>query len=450
MGALFMRVLKVLAGAVMMSLILGGCWDRREPEEVIAALAIGFDLDDQGLYEVTIQYSNPSVVAGSNSGGQGGNGDGGRGGKARTFWTNSAKGRTPFEAIRNLAPEVTRLTTLAHLEIVLISERLARHGIGPIIDLYERNVQLRLSVIPAVVEGSLKRCLDLEFPLENTPATGLARLFRLIASERSVVASGLLLEKLIILARPGQEVVISRLQVFGESDDKGGASGESRDQGSGKESKDDNSGKDGTGEEGAISPEPPAMVCGAAAFRGEKMVGWLDLDEIRGWNWIMGEAKRGPVLIEIPGRNVIIALDVICSESTITPVIEGDDIGVKVEIETCARIEDEVDLGGRVAKMDYGDPDTIEMLRQEFAGDIRRKVHASLARAKELGVDIFGFGNLIYRKRPKVWQSYAGERWDDIFKDIKVDIDIKTNISRPGLVMSSGARPVAHRQAGRE
>lgn len=443
------RVLKGLASLIMVSLILGGCWDRREPEEVIAALAIGFDIDDQGLYEVTIQYSNPSAAAGSNAGGQGGNGGGGAGGKARAFWTHSTKGRTPFEAIRNLAPEVTRLTTLAHLEILLISERLARHGIGPIIDLYERNVQLRLSVVPAVVEGDLKLCLDSEFPLENTPATGLARLFRLISSERSVVASGLFLDKLIVLARPGQEIVISRLQVFEEGRGMENAPEEGRGQSGGKESKDDTGGKEGTEEKGAISPAPPAMICGGAAFGGEKMAGWLDLDEIRGWNWVMGKVKRGPVLIEIPGRNIIVTLDVICAESTVTPVIRGDDIGVKVEIETCARIEDETDLGGRVTRMDFSDPATIEMLRHEFAEDIREKIDVSLSRAKELGTDIFGFGNLIYRKHPKVWRDYAGERWDDIFKDIKVDIDIKTNISRPGLVMSPKVRSTTG-QAGRE
>lgn len=434
-----MRLLKVSAGVVMISLILGGCWDRREPEEVIAALAIGFDLDDQGLYEVTIQYSNPSIVAGSNAGGQGGNGGGGANGKMRTFWTHSAKGRTPFEAIRNLAPEVTRLTTLAHLEILLISERLARHGIGPIIDLCERNVQLRLSIIPAVVEGDLKRCLDSEFPLESAPATGLSRLFRLLASERSIIADGSLLDKIIILARPGQEVTISRLQVPKEGQDQGGD----------RESTGNTGDREDSEKTSTISPEPPARVCGGAAFRGEKMVGWLNLDEIRGWNWLMGKTKRGPVLIEIPGRNVIVTLDVICAESTVTPVIESDGIGVKVEIEACARIEGETDLGGRVAKMDFSDPDTVEMLSRKFARDIREKTDICLSRAKELGTDIFGFGNLIYRKHPKVWRDYAEEQWDEIFKDIKVDIDIKTDISRPGLVMSPGARSTTG-QAGRE
>lgn len=435
------RALKGLASIVILSLVLGGCWDRREPEEVIAALAIGFDLDERGLYEVTIQYSNPSVAAGASAGGQGGNGGGGAGGKARTFWTHSAKGRTPFEAIRNLAPEVTRLTTLAHLEILLISEKLARHGIGSIIDLYERNVQLRLSVITAVVEGDLKRCLDADFPLEVTPASGLSRLFRLLASERSVLTDGAFLNKVIISARPGQEITISRLRVSEEGQGQEGRSEESQDKGRERGNKDDSGDKGDTGKQGVISSEPPAMVGGGAAFRGEKMVGWLDLDETRGWNWIMGKVKRGPLLIRIPGSDTIVTLDLSGAKSIVTPVVRGENIGVRVEIQACGHIEDETDLGGGAAKMDFSDPDIIEILKQEFARDIREKIDASVARAQELGADIFGFGNLIHRKHPKLWQSYAGERWDDIFKDIKVETDIKTSISRPGLVMSPG-RPV--------
>lgn len=410
-----MRPAGILIAMAIVSMIVGGCWDRREPEELIAALAIGFDIDDEGLYDVVIQYSNPSTITGAEGGGQGGSETESGGGQTRTFWTYSAKGRTPFEAIRNLAPEVTRLTTLSHIQILLISEKLARHGIGPIVDLYERNMELRPSVISAVVEGDLKHCLDMDLPLEIIPATGLARLFRLIASERSMLTNGKFLDKIILLGRPGQEVTITRLQVLGESGDQ-----------------------KGNGTQHTGSPSPPVRVHGGSAFRGEKMVGWLDMDESRGWNWIMGKVRRGPMLIPVPERNSIITLDLIGSKSVVTPVIKGKDISIRLEIKACSRIEDETNLDGKIEKIDFGDPDIIRMLREGFSKDVREKTEIALARAKDLKADIFGFGNLVYRKHPKVWKDWAGDNWGEIFENIEVEIDIETKISRPGLIMSPG------------
>ena len=412
----------------LVAILLTGCWDRREPEELVPVLALGFDMDEEGFYEVVAQLSNPSAIGGGGAGGDptGGTAGGGRGTK-RTFWTHSVKGHTPFEAIRNLALTTTRLISLSHLEFLLLSEKLARHGIGPIIDLFERERQLRLSVHVAIVEGDLKELLDAEFPLEMTAAMGLSRLFRLLRAERSVITEGPLLAKIVLLERPGEEMTLPRvklLQSEGPNRSKGSSPSPSP----------------------VTSPGPPAEVSGGAAFRGEKMVGWLDIREARGWNWITGRGQRGPILVKTPGVEGLVTIDLLGAKSTVEPVVEGDRIRMRVKVKAWGRVQDQTTPEGDGRTLDLRDPEAIRSLRRRFSAVLRNDMEMAIARAQELGSDIFGFGNAVYRKHPRVWKEFAAERWDEIFKTIPVDITVETVVVRPGLVLSSTTAPRGPRE----
>ncbi|HOL15325.1 MAG TPA: hypothetical protein PLZ49_03915, partial [Bacillota bacterium] len=140
-----MRLKRLALTLLLIALMTGscctGCWNRREPELLGIVLAVGFDYDqERGLYQVFAQLANPIALGGA--GGDGGGG-GGAGGK-KPFWTVDAKGRTPFEAIRNLIEVSSRELFWAHCRVVLFSENLARRGLKDIFDLFERERQFRL------------------------------------------------------------------------------------------------------------------------------------------------------------------------------------------------------------------------------------------------------------------------------------------------------------------
>lgn len=412
-GAVRIVVIPLLA-----CVLLAGCWDRREPEELAHALVAGFDVDDEGLYEAIVQFPNTVIAAGGADGGdRGGAGGGGGGMRQRPFWTHSAKGRTPFEAVRNLSPTTTRLTVLSHVGLFLISEKLARHGIGAVVDFMKREPQVRLSAHAVIVDGDIKRLLDAEFPLEISPAEGLVRLIRLVRSERTITVDGSLVQKIVELARPGEEMTLSRIEVLEIGDSK--MSGQ------------------GQGTSTRSSLKPPAKVSGGAAFRGDKMVGWLDTRETRGWNWVLGKGQRGPVLLQAPGGEGLVTIDLLGSKSVIEPVVDGTEIRMRVKVKVYGHIEDLTESRSNARLPDLRDPEVITSLRRRLSQVIRNDMEISIAKAQELGADIFGFGNAVYRKHPKAWKELAAERWDELFKNLPVDISIEAIIARPGLVFSS-------------
>jgi spore germination protein KC len=75
--------------------------------------------------------------------------------------------------MRKLTEGVSREFFWAHNRISLLSEEVARKGIYPIMDMVERERQLRTSGHVVIVDGDVKKLMEAEFPLEETGARGL-------------------------------------------------------------------------------------------------------------------------------------------------------------------------------------------------------------------------------------------------------------------------------------
>ena len=165
--------LKITVVFCLLSLFTNGCWDNREPEWLASSLLLAFDLDEENMYKAIVVLANPLFQAGVEGGAGGG------GGNKLPFWVHSARGHTPFEAILNLSQGTTRQIRFSHTLVLLFSEKLAREGIWPVLELFQRNRELRTNIQTAVVDGDLEELLRAEFPLEFLPATAIDRLLRI-------------------------------------------------------------------------------------------------------------------------------------------------------------------------------------------------------------------------------------------------------------------------------
>ena len=408
--------LKTTAVLCLLSLFASGCWDNREPEWLASSLLLAFDLDEENMYKAIVVLANPLFQGG----GDVGTGSGG-GGVKLTFWVHSARGRTPFEAVLNLSQGTSRQIRFSHILVLLFSERLARAGIWPVLELFQRHRELRANIQTAVVDGDLEELLRADFPLEFLPSTAIDRLLRITSIERSIIPDSRLLTKFIEFTRPGEEMILARLKVL------------SQEAGQGKQGEDQQSqGQESPGQK--HPPGAPAEVTGAAVFRGEKMVGWMDGHETRGQNWIRNTLERGAVIIELPGKKGLATIEIIKMQSKIEPKINGGEVMITVEIMTEGRLQDLVVSPGETPRLDKDFDQTLE---NRFAESIRRECERSFARAKELKADIFGFGNAIYRRFPRLWEEDLAGRWEEAFCQLSVEFLVEAPIKRSGMIFTS-------------
>lgn len=88
----------------------------------------------------------------------------------------SSKGKTVFEAIRNMAAKSSHRIFWSHIKIILIGEQLARSNTLEIFDFFTRNPELRLRTLVAVTPGEAKKVLEIEPVMEKDQAVSLEKI----------------------------------------------------------------------------------------------------------------------------------------------------------------------------------------------------------------------------------------------------------------------------------
>lgn len=161
-----MRKLLILLILLAVFTTQTGCWDRREIEERISAIAVGIDLDteNKNLYAVTIQIPIPIKIAGGGGGGSGGGGDG-----AESVKVITSTGKTVSDAFMNIQKRLNQALFLGHTRVIVISEDVAKKGVEGIIDGFRRDPQLRRLLWPIVVKGKASDFLELSPEIEQIP-----------------------------------------------------------------------------------------------------------------------------------------------------------------------------------------------------------------------------------------------------------------------------------------
>lgn len=112
------RKIAVLLLLLLLTGLLGGCWNRREITEIAIVLGAGVDWTKDGKIRLTVQIARPGAFYGG--------GEGGAGGREPTSWVVSAEGKTVAEAERNLARKVPRDIYWGHCIVLVFGEELAK------------------------------------------------------------------------------------------------------------------------------------------------------------------------------------------------------------------------------------------------------------------------------------------------------------------------------------
>lgn len=149
---------KLVTIVIISSLLLSGCWDKKELNEISITMGIGVDeLDDQ--YVVSAQVVVPSEVSVKGS----------TGGSPVTLF--KAEGETILEAISKLSRITPRTIYPGHLRVLVISDKVAEKGIGNILDFFERNWEIRSDFYIVIAKDiTAEEILNVTTAIESIPA----------------------------------------------------------------------------------------------------------------------------------------------------------------------------------------------------------------------------------------------------------------------------------------
>ncbi|WP_223067189.1 Ger(x)C family spore germination protein [Paenibacillus caui] len=386
----------ILPGIVIvLSILVTGCWNRRELNDIAIEVAIGIDKSgDQ--YRVTSQVVDPGEVAAK------------KGGDRTPVITFHATADSLFESRRKMTTLSSRKIYAAHVRIVVIGEELAREGIRGILDYLARDHEHRPDFFLVVAKGtSAENVLKIITPLEKIPANKLYS--SLQTSERAwAPTTSVTLDELISdIVSKGKQPVLTGLEVKGEQE-----AGESK--------------------ENAQKIDTPTQLkfSGIGVFKDDKLIGWLNEPESKGYNYLINNVKSTVGHISCPDGGKIV-LEAIRSKTKVKANVKNGEPGIDI------RIKMEVNVGEVQCGIDLMKPDTIAELEKKSEQRVISIVQQSIHKAqKEYGVDIFGFGEAMHRSHPKYWKEVE-ENWDREFADLPVQVKADVKVRRLGSVGES-------------
>lgn len=394
---LLKRQVVAVIGLVLL-LATAGCWDREEIENLAFVTALGIDRTEEGGYEVTVHIAKPFAISKPSEGSVS---------LEKPFFVMSSTGRTVVEAMAKLLSTVPRRLFLAHNRVLLLGEPCSRDGVAGIVDYFLRDPQARCLVRVQVVKGTTAKDFlnQIDFELERMPSEAERRLFRYSWQELGCQPSDVTLKSFCeAMEEDGIEPVAAAVELLPKSSST--FSGE-----------------------GAVLREgvkASAKHTGTAVFKGDRMVGWLDERETRGFNWILGQAVRTRMVVQDAAVNG--SVQILHTSSSIRMRMEAGTPVVSVKVR----------LEGRLNEMSGGDESSdkqysLDRVEHLVAATVSEEMLAALARAKELKSDIFGFGLMLSRKHPREW-SLVKDRWEAVFRDLRLETDVKATIESTGLI----------------
>ncbi|TCK05539.1 UNVERIFIED_ORG: spore germination protein KC [Anoxybacillus amylolyticus] len=365
-------------------MLLSGCWDREEVNDLAFVLGIGIDRTKQGKIRMTVEIAVPRMIGGEQMIGGGGSGEG-------ETMVSSGTGMTIADAIAQLQEKLPRRLFWGHTKIIVFGEQAAKSGIREHLDFLVRHPQTRIRSNVFVSKGTAKSVLQLTPVIEQSSSEVLREM-----AESRILLRKTVKETLQMLSSEAQTVVLPIVKVLPP-------------------------------EKGKKETETMAFIYGTAIFNKDQMMGEINDYLTRGMLWIRGEIKRANITVNIKGEKGNITSRMIRSRTVLTPRYEQGRWKMVVEV----AVEGDIILNG--TKLNLLSEKSVQRVEKQLAKDIDQRMRDALDKVqKEMKIDAFGFADAFHKKYPQQWRRMK-ERWGDIFPHLPVELRTTVEVRRPGM-----------------
>jgi spore germination protein KC len=392
------RKIGVLVIIVLLLILLSGCWNRRELNEL--AITVGMAIDkSEDQYVITTQVVIPGAVTATRAGVQ-----------KLPVKTYTEKGNTVFEAVRRMTMVTPRRIYFPHLRFLVIGEELAEDGIGEVLDFLSRDHELRTDFYVVVSKDTkAENVLKVLTVLEDIPANKLFS--SLEVSEKAWAPSiAVTLDELISeIVSEGIQPHLSGIRIIGDVQEGEKLNNVQQ-----------------------IDPDVDLQYSNLAVFKGDKLVGWLNESESKAVNYVLGNVKSTIGEVSCPEEKGKVAIEVIRTKADLKAKVENGSPKGTIEIKVEGNVGDV-----QCKKLDLMKTKTIDDLEKKSNKEVKKLIESSIKSVQEeFKVDVFGFGEAIHRSNPDYWKKVKKE-WDEEFIDMPVEVKVDVKIRRIGKIGNS-------------
>lgn len=405
-GVAAMRRL-LLVVLVLSLLLLTGCWDYRELDQLAIVYAIGFDRISGDnpilitLHTVTLAGAK-GPGGGGGGGGGGGEGEGAGGGGEKPYTRITGEGKSFFEVLSKLNRQVPRGLFLADAKIIILGKDFAKSGIGDILDFLNRYPAIRKTALILATDRSANDVLGKSALFEPQPARGLEMMLE--KTKREAYVPEVSLYEFIAQVKSETGVSFVPLLQLVKSPASESDSG-SRDN---------------------------LTIRKTAIFKNQRQVGILNQDESKAFMWLLNKMKGETVVLDNGSggqQKGSIGLRILAGQSTLTPEVSDDGIMMHINCTGKAALSEAETPG-----LDLRDPETVKQLDQQASEVIKKQIEHTIHKSQtELKADFIGFGERLRNEYPSEWKQVK-DNWDEVFPTVRYEVTCNIEIVSFGLI----------------
>lgn len=176
---------------------------------------------------------------------------------------------------------------------------------------------------------------------------------------------------------------------------------------------------------------PMFRVVGSSVFKKDKLVGYLNYLETRNVLFIKDEVEGGFLVVknEVDGKKYNNTLEIFGSKTKIKPEYKDNQLAMNINVEVDAGI---IELSG---EKDFIEEKGRGILQKDAEEYLKKEMKKVIDKAQiDFQSDIFGFAGIIMREMPKEWKKKIEPNWEEEFKELDTNIQVKINIRNSALL----------------
>lgn len=406
-------------------LMVTGCYDSREIDDLSYPLAIGLDIGEANILRLSLQMAAPLAI-GEGGGGGGGEGGGG-GGSSKSESSSIITVDTPsiYSGLNLINNIVSKEINVSHAKIIVISKELAEQGFKEYLHALQRGREFRPNIYMVISNCPAYEYLENVKPiLESNPA----KYYELLLGKKFYpFYPDTDMNDFYFQSESDDIQPVAILSDIGKYEDVNEIAQTTK--------KADTTSVRLEGQYTAgnipIAAKRQNEFMGMAVFKNDKMIGTTNGLESACYHMIIGEYSYSYWTIPDPlVKDKIVVMNIMQrSKPKVNVKLNDKKANISIHIDL------EGDFTSIQSDINYEtNPEIMEKTVEQF---LAKEITAFLNRTKEeFDSDICGFGRFVKRKF-LTWDSWKKYEWFEKYKNTSFEVQVDLKIRRTGLIIKS-------------
>lgn len=372
-------------------LFMTGCWNYRELNQLAITTALAIDGGSDGTgYRVSLLIANGKNNQTNN-----------REGQSQTV-VYTGEGETISRAFKEINLQIPKNPYIGHLGVVVIGEDVAKEGMKGVLDYLLRDPEsVKRFYLIMAHDDKAEDVIKVLSPLETFPGQSITTNIS-IAHEQEAISTKITYSKYVeSLLKKGKDPSLPSISISGNN----------------KKASNDKSLE-------SSNVEAHTTLGPIALFKNDKLVHLTEKEESRGINIITNQIDEMIVDTKCNNGNIVVNLKNMNSKTKVN--FKNNKPIVSISVDAEGEIQ-EISCNKNIQENKV-----ILEIEKEMEKEIKVKLKKATDITQKFETDIFGIGNLFYKKYPNYFEKIKD--WHNEYKNVAFTYNVDIHLTTKGSV----------------